>query len=274
MNESFTFVAPSRTATTDVPATPGADLDTYLATRLQAMASLPAVDPERSRLRDDIICACLPVARRLAARFYGRGEPRDDLNQIATIGLIKSVDRFDPSRETPFLSYAVPTILGEIRHHFRDKGWDVRVSRPMQELALEIARVMPDLTQQLGRTPRIADIAGCLEVPETDVMRGLECGQAYSARSLSTTVGGGDGVALAEIIGGEDPRMESVADRTALRDLLAGLPERERKILGLRFLDNLTQTEIAERIGVSQMHVSRLLTRTLADLREQLLTVD
>ncbi len=272
MNESITLLAPSNSAVSDVPTRPGTDLDAYLATRLQTMASLPAGDPTRHRLRAEVICACLPVVRRLAARFYGRGETSDDLIQIATIGLIKSVDRFDPDRETQFLSYATPTILGEIKRHFRDKGWSIKVSRPMQELYLDITRLLPDLTQQLGRTPRIADIAEHLDVSPAEVMNGLECGQAYRPRSLSTPIG--EGIALAEIIGGADPRMESVADRATLRDLLAEVPERERQILGMRFFENLTQCEIAERIGVSQMHVSRLLTRTLTDLRQRALAAE
>jgi len=278
MSQSSTLLAPSlsaQTAATEVPTKFGPDLDAYLSTRMQTMAALPVGDPTRNRLRDEVICACLPVVRRLASRFYGRGESSEDLIQVATIGLIKSVDRFDTERETQFLSYATPTIIGEIKRHFRDKGWSVRVSRPMQELYLEISRVLPDLTQQLGRSPRIADIAEHLGVPAADVVRGLECGQAYSARSLSAPVGGDDaGISLAEMLGGDDPQMESVADRTTLRQLLAEVPERERQILALRFFANLTQSEIAERIGVSQMHVSRLLTRTLADLRTRLLTED
>ena len=191
---------------------------------------------------------------------------------MATIGLIKSVDRFDTTRETQFLSYATPTILGELKRHFRDKGWSVRVSRPMQELYLSISRVMPEMAQELGRSPRICDLAERLGVSDDDIIRGLDCGQAYSARSLSAPVGGEDGGAvLADLLGDVDERMESVADRQTLRQLLADVPERERNILALRFFANLTQSEIAERVGVSQMHVSRLLTRTLSDLRERLL---
>jgi RNA polymerase sigma-B factor len=270
---SVTSILPVQSTTSlPVPSRPGADLDVYIATRLQLMAEMPAGSPMRSRLRDEVICACLPVVRKLAARFHGRGESVDDLVQVATIGLIKSVDRFDVSRETQFLAYATPTVVGEIKRHFRDKGWSVKVSRPMQELSLEINRVLPDLTQQLGRTPLIADIAEHLGVGSEDVIRGLDCGQAYSARSLSAPVGGVDsGMSLSDLMGGEDPAVESVADRATLQALLAGVPERERQILALRFFGNLTQNEIAERIGVSQMHVSRLLTRTLKELRERLL---
>jgi RNA polymerase sigma-B factor len=251
------------------------DLDGFVGERLRLMSGLPIGDPVRGRLRDEVICACLPVVRRLAARFFGRGESPEDLVQVATIGLIKSVDRFDASRETQFLSYATPTVLGEIKRHFRDKGWSVRVSRPMQELYLAISRVLPELAQELGRAPRVTDLAARLGVSPEDVVRGLDCGQAYSARSLSAPVGGEDGGAvLADLLGGVDERVESVADRQTLRQLLAQVPARERQILALRFFANLTQSEIAERVGVSQMHVSRLLTRTLADLRERLLAED
>jgi RNA polymerase sigma-B factor len=248
------------------------DLDGYLAVRLNRMSALPVGDAHRNQLRDEVICACLPVVRRLAGRFFGRGESNEDLVQVATIGLIKAVDRFDPDRETQFLSYATPTIVGEIKRHFRDKGWSVRVSRPMQELYLSITRLLPEMAQELGRSPRVDDLAERLGVSGEEIMRGLECGQAYTARSLSAPVGGEEGgIMLADMLGGDDERMESVADRQTLRQLLAEVPERERNIIALRFFANLTQSEIAERVGVSQMHVSRLLTRTLSDLRTRLL---
>ncbi|HEY2794462.1 MAG TPA: SigB/SigF/SigG family RNA polymerase sigma factor [Micromonosporaceae bacterium] len=265
----------NRTSTSTSTTGNASDLDTYLGGRLQRMAELPQGDPTRNTLRDEVICACLPVVRRLAARFFGRGETPEDLVQVATIGLIKSVDRYDPTRETQFLSYATPTILGEIKRHFRDKGWSVRVSRPMQELYLSISRILPDMAQELGRSPRVSDLAERLGVSEEDIVRGIDCGQAYSARSLSAPVGGDDGGAvLSDLLGDVDERMESVADRQTLRQLLTEVPERERNILALRFFANLTQSEIAERVGVSQMHVSRLLTRTLSDLRERLLAED
>jgi RNA polymerase sigma-B factor len=280
MSQAVAVRTTSTTSTTTAPLSDGAaktstDLDSYLGARLQTMSSLPLGDPNRNKLRDEVICACLPVVRRLAARFFGRGENPEDLIQVATIGLIKSVDRYDATRETQFLSYATPTILGEIKRHFRDKGWSVRVSRPMQELYLSISRVLPEMAQELGRSPRVSDLAERLGVSEEDIIRGLDCGQAYSARSLSAPVGGDEGGAvLADLLGGVDERMESVADRQTLRQLLTEVPERERNILALRFFANLTQSEIAERVGVSQMHVSRLLTRTLSDLRERLLAED
>ncbi len=260
-------------------ATPtGADpdtLDTQLANMFTQIATHPPHHPHHTHLRDQIIYACIPVARRLAARFFGRGENPDDLIQVATIGLIKAVDRFDPTRQTQFLSYATPTIIGELKRHFRDKGWSVRVSRPLQELYLTITRLTPDLAQQLGRSPTTTDIATHLGIPETDVTAGLECAGAYTARSLSTPISNDPtGTTLADLLGQPDDRIESVPDRHTLRHLLADIPERERHILALRFFDNLTQSEIAERIGVSQMHISRLLTRTLTNLRTRLLTED
>jgi len=246
------------------------ELATYVGATLAHMSSLDISDPRREQLRSDAICACLPMARRAAARFAGRGENVDDLVQVATIGLIKAVDRFDPAREIPFVNYAMPTIIGEIKRHFRDKTWSVRVSRSRQELYLEISRLMPTMAQELGRSPSVADIAERLGVSSDEVLAGIDCGQAYSARSLSAPIGDEDSASLADTLGEQDERLESAADREALREALAGLPAREREIVVLRFFANLTQSEIAERVGVSQMHVSRLLKRTLSDLRDQM----
>jgi len=247
------------------------DVDEHIAACLQLMSTMDPDDPDRDRVRSDVICACLPMVRRAAARFAGRGEGLDDLVQVGTIGLIKAVDRFDASRETPFVNYAMPTIIGEVKRHFRDKSWSVRVSRARQELYLEISRLIPTMAQELGRSPSVSDLAERLEIPESEVLAGIDCGQAHTARSLSTPVGEDDGAVLSDVLGAPDPRLESVADRQALHEALADVPERERQILMLRFFANMTQSEIAERVGVSQMHVSRLLTRTLADLRARLL---
>jgi RNA polymerase sigma-B factor len=165
----------------------------------------------------------------------------------------------------------VPTIIGELKRHFRDKGWSLRVPRRLQELHLEINRLVPQLSQDLGRSPEIADIAARLGITEEEVVTGMECAAAYHTRSLNVPVQSEDGdTELSELIGEYDLRLESVSDRQALRQLVQGLPSRERKILSLRFFENLTQAEIAARIGVSQMHVSRLLTRSLGVLRQQM----
>jgi RNA polymerase sigma-B factor len=260
---------PVTTSSTRVSAV---DVDARVAEQLQLMATLSIGDPARDSARADVICACLPMARRAAARFGVRGESMDDLFQVATVGLIKAVDRFDPSRETPFVNYAMPTIIGEIKRHFRDKSWSVRVSRSLQERYLQINRLVPELAQDLGRVPSVVDLAERLDISESDVLAGIDCGQAYTARSLSAPIGSDDdGAVLADVLGGTDDRLESVPDREALRQALADMPVREREILVLRFFANMTQSEIAECIGVSQMHISRLLSRTLHKLRDRLL---
>lgn len=237
---------------------------------LTAMAALPPNHPSRAALRDRAIEAWLPLARHLAARFAGRGEPMDDLMQTATIGLIKSVDRFDPERGVDFTGYAIPTILGEIKRHFRDRTWHVRVPRRLQEMRLSIAEATTVLTQSLGRSPTVADIAGHLGVTEEEVLEGLEGARAYTATSLSTPASSNSGMELADTLGGEDPEFEMAELRVALGPALATLDEREQRILTLRFYGNLTQTQIAEQIGVSQMHVSRLLAKALTKLRGRL----
>lgn len=237
---------------------------------LAAMAALPPNHPSRAALRDRAIEAWLPLARHLAGRFAGRGEPMDDLMQTATIGLIKSVDRFDPERGVDFTGYAIPTILGEIKRHFRDRTWHVRVPRRLQEMRLSIAEATTVLTQSLGRSPTVADIATHIGVTEEEVLEGLEGARAYTATSLSTPTASDSGMELADTLGGEDPAYELAELRVALGPALATLDEREQRILTLRFYGNLTQTQIAEQIGVSQMHVSRLLTKALAKLRGRL----
>jgi RNA polymerase sigma-B factor len=237
---------------------------------LVAMAALPVHHPSRAALRDRAIEAWLPLARHLAARFSGRGEPLDDLVQTATVGLIKSVDRFDPDRGVDFTGYAIPTILGEIKRHFRDRTWHVRVPRRLQELRLSIAEATTTLTQTLGRSPTVADIAERLGVSEEDVLEGLEGARAYNATSLSTPTSSDGGMELGDTLGGVDPEFELAELRVALGPALAALDEREQRILTLRFYGNLTQSQIAEQVGVSQMHVSRLLAKALAKLRGRL----
>jgi RNA polymerase sigma-B factor len=251
-----------------------ADVDQELAggasELLAAMAGLPVHHPSRAALRDRAIEAWLPLARHLAARFSGRGEPLDDLIQTATVGLIKSIDRFDPDRGVDFTGYAIPTILGEIKRHFRDRTWHVRVPRRLQELRLAIAEATTVLTQTLGRSPTVADIAQRLGVSEEDVLEGLEGARAYNATSLSTPTSSDGGMELGDTLGGVDPEFELAELRVALGPALAALDEREQRILTLRFYGNLTQSQIAEQVGVSQMHVSRLLAKALAKLRGRL----
>jgi len=226
-------------------------------------------------VRDRLVEMHLPLVEHLARRFRNRGEPLDDLVQVATIGLIKSVDRFDPERGVEFSTYATPTIVGEIKRHFRDKGWAVRVPRRLQELRLSLSTATGELSQRLGRAPTVHELAGHLKLTDEEVLEGLESANAYSTLSLDVPdQGDDDAPAVADALGSDDEALEGVEYREALRPLLAELPAREKKIVLLRFFGNMTQSQIADEIGISQMHVSRLLARTLAQLREGLLTED
>ena len=238
---------------------------------LRQLAATPADDPQRPTLRSHAIEAWLPLARHLAQRFHGRGEPLDDLTQIATVGLIKAIDRFDPEYGNDFAAYAVPTIVGEIKRHFRDRTWDIRVPRRLQELKLDINEATATLAQKLGRSPTITDLAEHLHRTEDDIIEGLEGARAYNAVSLQTLVGAGiDGTELGDLFGMDDPDLALAEFRTSLGPALDALSPREQHIVILRFFGNLTQTQIAHRVGISQMHVSRLLARSLATLRTQL----
>ncbi|WP_442934310.1 SigB/SigF/SigG family RNA polymerase sigma factor [Micromonospora sp. CPCC 205539] len=265
------------TTTTDRPAPAGTRTD-HVATAdspatqlLTAMAALPANHPSRPALRDRTIEAWLPLANHLARRYSGRGEPGDDLAQTAAIGLIKAIDKFDPSRGVDFAGYAIPTIIGELKRHFRDRTWDIRVPRRLQELRLAISDANSSLLQTLGRSPTVADIAAHLKLTEEEVLEGLEGARAYNAVSLSTPTGDGErATELGDMLGNEDAEFDLADLRASLSPALATLDEREQKIVTLRFYGNLTQSQIAEQVGVSQMHVSRLLTRALVKLRGQL----
>jgi RNA polymerase sigma-B factor len=263
----MTVTATKASSTTSVSATAPADSAADL---LNAMAAMPAGHPSRASLRDRAIEAWLPLAKHLAHRYSGRGEPTDDLIQTATVGLIKAVDKFDPERGVDFAGYAIPTIIGEIKRHFRDRTWSIRVPRRLQELRLSITEANSTLTHTLGRSPTVADIAAHLDVTEEEVLEGLEGARAYNATSLSTPISADGTTELGDTLGGEDHEFELVDARIALGPAMADLDPRERKILTLRFYGNLTQTEIAEQIGISQMHVSRLLSRSLLKLRRKL----
>lgn len=225
------------------------------------------------RLRDELIEAHVGLAEYLARRFGNRGEPLDDLIQVASIGLLKAVDRFDPERAVEFSTYATHTIVGELKRHFRDKGWAVRAPRRMQELYLRIGKIISTASQELGRSPTVAEIAREAEVTEEEVLEALEAGQAYRFASLDAPAGGDDDGGGSDSVGaqmgGEDEAMVDAERRATMEPLLAILPEREQTILRLRFYEDLTQSEIADRLGISQMHVSRLLSRSLAKLRSE-----
>ncbi len=213
----------------------------------------------------------LPLAKSLARRYHRGEEPLEDLEQVACIGLLKAIDGFDVERETPFGSYAVPTIVGELRRHYRDKGWTVRVPRDLQELSLKLGKVQDGMASSLGRPPTTAELAERLETTVERVLEVRELGTAMRPVSLDRPLApepGAEGEALVEHLGAADPGFEHADEALAARTLLNRLPERERRILELRFGEELTQTEIGERLGISQMHVSRLLRRSLAQLAE------
>ncbi len=223
--------------------------------------------------RDELVERFLPLARQLARRYQRAGEPLDDLVQVASIGLIKAVDRFDPDRGTAFSSYAVPTILGELKRYFRDSGWAVHVPRGMQERVMTVNQAVSRLSRQLGRSPSAAEVAEELEAPVEDVLEAMEAATAYEAVSLDAPrpgTGEEESWTLGESLSEDEHGYELVEIGETLRGTLEALPARERLILRLRFEEDLTQAEIAERVGVSQMHVSRILRATIEKLRQRL----
>jgi RNA polymerase sigma-B factor len=233
--------------------------------QLAELAAIPSGDPVRAALRRHIVESQLPLVHHLAQRFRGRGEPYDDLVQVGTIGLLNAVDRFDPGRGN-FTAFAVPTILGEIRRHFRDRGWAMRVPRRLQDLGRRVSAARDELTQALGHSPTVQELAAHLDEDVDLVLEALDSAAAYMMVPLPTTPEEAD---LAPL-GTTDEGLELVEDRATLRPLLARLPARERTILALRFIRGMSQSQIAAEVGVSQMHVSRLLARSLGVLREGL----
>ncbi|OSC43072.1 RNA polymerase sigma factor SigF [Mycobacterium decipiens] len=227
---------------------------------------------EFQRHRDKIVERCLPLADHIARRFEGRGEPRDDLVQVARVGLVNAVVRFDVETGSDFVSFAVPTIMGEVRRHFRDNSWSVKVPRRLKELHLRLGAATADLSQRLGRAPTASELAVELGMDRAEVVEGLVAGSSYNTLSIDSGSGSDDDAAraIADTLGDVDAGLDQIENREALRPLLQALPERERMVLVLRFFESMTQTQIAERVGISQMHVSRLLAKSLAQLRDQL----
>lgn len=221
--------------------------------------------------RDELVRLHLPLVEHCARRFRNRGEPHEDLVQVGTIGLLKAVDRFDRDRGVEFSTYATPTIIGEIKRHFRDKGWAVRVPRRLQELRMQIGATTAELTQSLGRSPTARELADALGCSVEEIVEGLESGQAYSTLSLDATTDTEDPAGpMLEAMGADDENLAQVELRESLKPLLEALGPREKRILLLRFFRNMTQSQIAAEVGISQMHVSRLLSRTLERLRADL----
>lgn len=218
--------------------------------------------------RDEVVVELMPLVRSLASRYAGRGEPLEDLVQVGMVGLIKAVDRFDVDRGVEFSSYAVPTIVGEIRRHFRDKAWAMHVPRRLKELGVRLSRVLDELTSELGRSPTVQELAEATGAEEEDVIDALDSAHAYSTRSLEAPLG--DAESLVDRLGEEEPGYEDVEQSSLLVAGLDALDERERRIVELRFFEEMTQSQIAAEIGISQMHVSRLLRHSLEVMRGRL----
>lgn len=241
------------------------------ADEFRRLAEMPE-GPERDDLRKKVAAAWMPVAERLARRFRNKGENHEDLVQVAALGMVKAVDRYDPSRGCAFESFAIPTVVGELKRHFRDHLWSLHVPRRLQELRNRTRSARTELLQELdGRGPTVSELAGHTGLSEEEVAMGMEAQEAYNTVSLDAPIPGLEDFSLSDTIGGPDRAMDLVENRESLKPLIAGLPERERRILYLRFFGDLTQTQIADIVGISQMHVSRLISRTCSDLRHRLL---
>lgn len=241
----------------------------HLEPLLRKFAAMAPDAPDRDDIRDRIITGYLPVARNIANRYARRGEPLPDLVQVASIGLIKAVDRFEPDQGHNFLSFAVPTITGEIRRHFRDRTWSMRVPRRLKELHVAVSTAVDELSSDLNRAPRPGEIAARLNLSVDEVLEALQASQSYRAFSLEETLPSESAsTTLGDLLGRPEPHFDRFTDSHALAPHLAALAPRERDILIMRFYEDMTQTQIAEQIGISQMHVSRLLSATLGRLRE------
>ncbi|MEV0727493.1 SigB/SigF/SigG family RNA polymerase sigma factor [Polymorphospora sp. NPDC051019] len=254
------------TSVATVPTDPGM-LDELAESYAARVTGLAPDAAERCRLRERLVHAALPLAARLARRYQGRGEPLEDLEQVARLGLLKAVDRYDPGRGA-FTGFAAITMAGELRRHFRDRTWGVHVPRRMQERSMEVSRVTAELTTELHRAPTTAELADRMGTGTEDIRTAQETSAAYSAMSLNAPAHADATGELADQLGDADGNLDSVDDRLTVSALLCRLPARERRILALRFYGNHTQAEIAAELGISQMHVSRLLSRALAWLRE------
>ncbi|GAA1011751.1 MULTISPECIES: SigB/SigF/SigG family RNA polymerase sigma factor [Streptomyces] len=228
--------------------------------------------PEREAVRDELVTAWLPMAHRIAGRFRDRGESIEDLRQVAALGLVKAVDRFDPDRGA-FESYAVPTITGEVKRHFRDRMWALRVPRRVQELRNKVRVARRELTQNPGSPePPVSAVAAHTGLTENEVAIGLEALDSFSTLSLDAEMSSGsEGYSLADTLGASDASYDVVIDRESAKEGLRRLPERERAILYMRFFEDMTQSRIADRLGISQMHVSRLISRSCARVRDEVL---
>lgn len=260
------------TAARSAPATRNRpDEYSHLAPLLIEFAATAPGDRRRRQLRDELATAFWPVVVHIARRYRDRGEPLADLEQVGAVGLLGALDRFQPDRNVDFLGFAVPTITGEIRRHFRDRTWSMHVPRRLKDLQTPIRDAVATLTTSLHRAPRPSEIAAHLGIAVNEVVEALGAQHAYTPTSLDApTRDGGTELDRGDLLGENDPALTTAGYRHELRRALAELPERERTIVALRFFGDLTQTQIAEQVGLSQMHVSRLLSRTLSTLRERI----
>lgn len=238
------------------------------------MGGLGHEEPRRAIVRDELVRMHMPLVEHLARRYRDRGEAYEDLVQVGMVGLVKAVDRFDTERGVEFSTFATPTIVGEIKRHFRDRTWSVKVPRRLQELHASVTKTVERLSAELGRSPTVHEIAMKLDVTDQDVLDALEVAQVYTTSSLDAPARDEESSSIADSIGGDDPELEAVEYREALRPLLEALPERERRIVMLRFFHNQSQSQIAAAMGISQMHVSRLLAASLAKIRTGLENAD
>ncbi|MFD0360875.1 RNA polymerase sigma factor SigF [Nocardia sp. GCM10030253] len=241
---------------------------------LTELAALDAADPHREAVRQQVIERCLPLADNIARKFSGRGENFDDLLQIARVGMVQAVDRFDPSFGASFLSFAVPTIMGEVRRHFRDHTWALRVPRRLKEIQQTIGPTTEALAQRLGRMPKAREIAEEIDADLTEVTQAFIARNAYQTSPIDPAPGSGDDGAAASVLdtlGSDEPNYRTVEDYLAVKPLIAALPEQQRQVLIMRFFKSMSQAQIAEQLGCSQMNVSRILSKTLNTLREQAL---
>lgn len=227
--------------------------------------------PAYNRQRDAIFVRTLPIARHVSQRFRNRGEPENDLYQVACVGLVNAVNRFDPDRGDEFLSFAVPTIMGEVRRHFRDYGWSIKVPRRVKDLQVQLVKARDELTQRTGHAPTPSDLAGHLGIDRESVLDAIVAARSYSTASTDVAADpDGESRSIANTLADIDSRYEKVVDIESVRPLIAALPDRHRRVLFLRFFEDMTQSQIAQRLGYSQMHVSRLLGQALDSLRSQI----
>jgi RNA polymerase sigma-B factor len=265
-------VAPEPIASKAVAAPKRTDEYVDVIDMFHILKTLPAESGEYVRQRERIVTRCLQLADHVARHYDRRGENFEDLVQVARLGLMNAINRFDADKSSSFLAFAVPTMMGEVRRHFRDHAWSMHVPRRIRDRHGQITKATVHLTQNLGHAPTARELSELLGLDREDVVESLIAAASYNLQSIDAPISGGDGQPrmLAETFGDVDPEFDHITDMEAVRPLLAALPERERTVLYLRFFVSMTQSEIAERIGVSQMHVSRILERTLTTLRDQL----